>query len=540
MQRILRYWPWGALALMACGILLMNVYCVPAFDELMYAFEGIRTPMNADVPSPRVASLMDIVRQQMADYHHPGANGRVWIHSVVACFAAFKLYLLFDILNTAMWFVLVWLVLREGRLPLRADGKTFLYGTVALWWLLWMAETCCCNAAFAVNYLWVATATVAVMMLWRRLTHWWMLPLFFFYGWSQEGFVLPMLAALAGSTVVRSLVERRCRLTFRQGLAWLLMLGGACFLCFAPSTRGRAGQQIDFGDIGAFIASSLHAQATIFLFLGSLFLAGGLGWVLWRKRGQLHELAMAHLEWWLFLLAAYALFSLLAGQGVMGLRIAMPALLAGCILLFRHAQYFVFPKAWSVSLLALGMAWFMGGVALQVSAGAEVMQMLRLYREHPSGVTTLPPAHLWVWAYSSYRSSVNSQDRMCWRREFGHPAHMIVLAPWLYENLFLAPQNFFTEAEELEACGLFVVKDFPMIVVKPGDNVLTPRQYACLKAYSDARKSLPFVGYKRYFPGRFRVMFPEEDSMMAIPKTGQTFKAANGERYTIFTTKGIE
>ena len=79
-----RLWPWLALAVMAVCVLACNVFCVPAHDELSYAFAGQCTPLEGDCP--RVSSLGDIVRQQWGDYLR-GTNGRVFVHGVVAAFA---------------------------------------------------------------------------------------------------------------------------------------------------------------------------------------------------------------------------------------------------------------------------------------------------------------------------------------------------------------------------------------------------------------------------------------------------------------------
>lgn len=223
---------WAALALMVACVLALNLFNLPAHDGLAYAF----------FKGERIASLGDVVRQQVAAYHD--SNGRVFVHGVVACFAGFRLYLLFDLVNTAVWFLLVWLLLREGRVRRGAWG--FLLGGAVVWWFFWYAQSCAINAAFAVNYLWVATATLAAMMAWRR-ARWWMLPLFFLYGWSQETYVLPMLAALAGGVCIRSLAGRRLAVTAPQAVAWALMAVGAAFLCLGPGSLGRADATMGIG-----------------------------------------------------------------------------------------------------------------------------------------------------------------------------------------------------------------------------------------------------------------------------------------------------
>ena len=167
-QTVLKtYLPWIVLMAIGVSVLLMNIYCPEGHDGLTYAFGGQVTPPGE---CPRVASLMDIVRQQIREYCTPGWSGRVFVHGLTAVFAGFRLYTLFDILNTGMWFLFTFLILKSGQLRLRSPS-VLLYGTLAVYWFLWHSETCSTNAAFAINYLWTATATLAMMFLWHKLGH---------------------------------------------------------------------------------------------------------------------------------------------------------------------------------------------------------------------------------------------------------------------------------------------------------------------------------------------------------------------------------
>ena len=67
-------WPLLGLSLMVVCVLLCNLFCIPAHDELSYAFAGQNTPKVGECA--RVASVGDIVRQQIRDYCQ-GTNGRV-------------------------------------------------------------------------------------------------------------------------------------------------------------------------------------------------------------------------------------------------------------------------------------------------------------------------------------------------------------------------------------------------------------------------------------------------------------------------------
>ena len=145
-------WAWTLFLTMGVVVCLINFFALPWGDELFYAFGGMTqcVQVEPEATYPRIATLADIVRQQYVDYTN-GVNGRVWLHAIVAFFSGFKLYWLFDILNSAMWFLLGWLLLREGHIQ-KGSLWNYLFVLSASWWFLWYADTCSMCSAFAVNY----------------------------------------------------------------------------------------------------------------------------------------------------------------------------------------------------------------------------------------------------------------------------------------------------------------------------------------------------------------------------------------------------
>lgn len=244
------------------------------------------------------------------------------------------------------------------------------------------------------------------------------------------------------------------------------------------------------------------------------------------------------MEWILFLLAAEVLFTVLTGTGNMGLRMAMPMLLAGCILLFRLRDAFVLSPFVKRILLSTIALWAGGGVAIQIKAGEEIMSMLKIYAEDVRGVAPLPPMRLWGWMYSSYRSYLNGQDRMCFRRELGHSTPLTVLTPWLYETLYRNPERFFTKATRLGESGLYVAQQVPSVVVKRGEKVLNPAEDEALRVYRATYQKRQEEGIERFLPGRFRAMVPPAESVLALPAEGKTIEAMDGHLYTLFPVKG--
>ena len=520
-----RLWPWLALAAMAVCVLACNVFCVPAHDELSYAFAGQCTPLEGDCP--RVSSLGDIVRQQWGDYLR-GTNGRVFVHGVVAAFAGFRLYGLFDVCNTAMWFFLTWLILREGRARIR-DARGFLLGAAVVWWFLWYAETCSMNAAFAVNYLWTAAATVCMMALWRRLT-WWSAPLAFFYGWSQEAFALPMVAALAGGALLRSVAERRLAVTVWQAVAWVLMVAGAACLCLGPAAGARAAETLGVG-AGGVVLDAARGWAGLALCVWPMVLLLGVAWVVWANRRALWPMALRAPEWWCYLLAAAGLFSLACGNGC--IRLGMPLLLAALVLAVRERAVFgwVGPRMRKAFVVA-AIAWMVCVAGWQVVLGLNNLRMLRLLRQDPQCVTAFAALPTGPFHYAAYHGAYNRFHWMCFRREFGLTRAPIVLSPWLYATLYQRPEAFFAAAEEVRP-GIFVAARAPRLAVIRGD---APPEAQCAEAQACLAAAVSGPrGWRRFVPGRFQVMFPAEDFHLFVPHDRATIVAADGHAYTLLT-----
>ena len=521
-------WPLLGLAVMMACVLLCNLFCLPMHDELSYAFAGQSTPLSGECP--RVASFMDIVRQQWADYQH-GTNGRVFVHGVVALFAGFRLYWLFDLCNTAMWFFLTWLVLREGRVRARPAAK-WLLGAMVVWWFLWYAETCSMNAAFAVNYLWTAAATVCMMALWRRLNHWWLTPIAFFYGWSQETFALPMVAALAGGVLIRSVAERRLAVSAKQAIAWVLMAAGAAALCLGPAAGARAGETLGVG-VGGLVVEAARGWAGLALCVWPIALLVAVAWVAWANRRAWRAMVVRAPEWWCYLGASAGLFCLVCGNGC--IRLSMPLLLAALVLTLRErAAFGWFGEKARRLFVMVALLWLACVTAYQVVLGLNVLRMTQRYRKDPQGVTAFASLPTGPFHYSVCHGTFNHFHWMLCRREFGKAHDPIVLSPWLYETLYRDPKAFFAEAREV-APDVFVAARAPRLAVIRG-AAPTAKQLAEARACLGSSPNRP-QGWRRLVPGRFGVMFPPEDFRLFLPNDIVTIVAADGKPYTLLTTK---
>ena len=137
-----------------------------------------------------------------------------------------------------------------------------------------------------------------------------------------------------------------------------------------------------------------------------------------------------------------------------------------------------------------------------------------------------------------FASSRRSTSRITFRLDAGREEGPIVLTPWLYATLYRAPPAFFAEAHELGGTGLFVAPRAPRLVVMRGRAPLSPEQETTLLDY--AAKAFPApTGWRRFLPGRFGVVFPEEDRYLGLPEDRVVIVAADGRSYTLIAPPGV-
>ena len=491
--------------MIAC-VLLMNYYCVPAQDEVAYAMIGA---LWSDEPIGRVGSIADIVQQQIGEYQGGGA-GRIWLHSIVAFFSGFRLYTLFDVINGFMWFALVWAVLREG-MQRKIKFGTYVFGACLLWWVLWYAETCSMNAAYSVNYLWMAVATIVMMALWRKgACAWWLPIVAFFFGWSNQMFALPMIAALAGGAVVRGVWERRFPLTRGQCLAWVAMVVGACFMCFAPAASARAGHLLGEGFLTRLVKGQLSMTLYPWIALVALLL------VILLFRRKTWKVLPRDVEWWIFVVAGYGLYSLTQEEGSM--HMLYSPLLGGSILLIRHLRDVTWPSGVRLSVVGFTLIWMLGATITQVQVGQDIKRMLEVYKADLQGVTYRPAQNVFPFLFSVDigPNTSDNYDRFVWECEGKVP--MTILSPWLYETLYCNPQAFFTDANTRKQGEIW-------------SNPSIPKTSVSLAPITDAT-ALPKVQiWNDKLPGRFRgKIFPQEAYFLNLPKEAMPLTLRNGQK----------
>ena len=466
-----RVLPLVGILLMALSVYALNRWSIPYSDDIAYSLEGENTPMEG--VAHHAENFSDLVRIQVNDYVK-GPNGRVFVHAVVTTFCMLGLHDLFDVLNTGMWFLLVWLLMREAGIRGR-----FLTGAALVFVFLWRAETCCMSAAFAVNYLWVACFTVVMMRLWRGTETCGLIPVSFLYGWSQEAFSLPMIAGLGFCCAIRSLGSGRFAWTVRRSVAYVAMVLG---------TAGCVGGHLLSGRELA--AVSCSRIALLVLPIWPAVLLACVAYLLWRNRRRLGALVADDLEWWMYLLAAGSLFALI---GLQGLRLALPMLLAALVVCLRNRRFFARLRWTFPPLVAFSIVWLLAGAGVQHCQAEAYREMVRVYLKDRQGLTYRRPVTVGPLDGTVSDMQESSWSRGLLRHRCGHAKQPIVLSPSLY-------------AEVMEGASSNRVYS----VRVPGSS-----------------------GWRRILPGRLRRMFPDDDFHAGLPSERIVITDPSGHEVTL-------
>ena len=298
----------------------------------------------------------------------------------------------------------------------------------------------------------------------------------------------------------------------------------------ARAAGARAGETLGAG-IGGMLVAAAKGWAGLALCVWPAVLAFGVMWVAWRNRRGLWAMVLRAPEWWCYLVAAAGLFSLSCGNGC--IRLGMPFALAGVIVALRERRAFgtLGPRMrWG--FVAMALAWMLCVTGWQTVLGLNNLRMLRVYRHDPQGVTVFAALPTGPFHYATCHGTYNKFHWMLFRRESGLAHDPIALTPWLYATLYHAPADFFAMAREVRP-GIFVAPRAPRLAVLRGER---PPEALCTAAQAWLAASSPQAsGWRRFVPGRFRVMFPPEDFQLYIPGNHATITAADGQAYTLVT-----
>ena len=518
---------WFVLVLFVGAVLAINYWCLPAHDELGYTFQGECTPIAGE--AHHVQNLMDVVRIQIADYQH-GPNGRVFLHGLVCLFSGWELYTLFDFINTGMWFLFVWLLLREGGVKVRSI-RTYVIGTSVCFLFLWHVKVCCYNAAFAVNYLWSACITVGFLNLWRRCGGWWMVPVCFLYGWWMEVFSMPMIAALGCCALIGWVRTKRFPWTVARCVSMAAMILGGLGCCGSHFVSGRAAEtggqglpQLIVGIGKAYFNLAFGIWPAVLIIAVLLIM-----WRSWRCILALYDDAP---EWWMYFLFGFGVYFLLGKEGM---RLGCPMFMAGTILLIRNRFLFVRLRRLDGALVWGIAFWMVVGAVIQYRIGDALAEMERVYAADPQGITYRRAIAQGPWGSTVSPHMFNRWHRALYKHKYRHACEPAVLSPHLYQTLYQNPSAFFAAAEPI-GDGIYRDPVERGYVVQRGDAPLSASEQMRVRAWlgSVGKPS----GWRKCLPGRLGIMFPASDFYVALPQSRFVFTAKDGNVYTLYVRGG--
>jgi hypothetical protein len=207
----------------------------------------------------RLKGVQDIVATARQFYLGANnGNGRVLANTGLMFFTGHpKVY--FNLVNTGMTGLLLLLIwsFAFSKEALRWDRLAFLLFGFLFFCFSGMA---CLWGIGTVNYLWSAVFALSFIKIWNYFVNnpcsarlWPFVFLFgFVFGWTQETFVLPVLATFVSMSIVR-----RQKFSFPVLILMAGCLVGACFLCFGPGSlrRGQGGTVL-----GVCLQSLLHGE----------------------------------------------------------------------------------------------------------------------------------------------------------------------------------------------------------------------------------------------------------------------------------------
>jgi len=516
-------WSWLLIALAVVSVLLMNIYCIPMHDELSYAFGGQSTPIEG--VCPRIHSFADVVRQQYGDYNASG-NGRVIIHGLAAIFSGYRLYNVFDVLNTFAWVLFVLLLMHNGTLALSV--KNFIVAFAFCFCFLWYAESCSMNAVFALNYLWCPVLTLLMAHLWNVCRRAWWLPVVsFFYGWSQDAFVLPFVCAIIGAGIVRSLANRKNEFSLIQIVSCLAMIVGSYFLCFSPASISRADGIAGRGLMQTILAS-LAMTPTILLYVVPVVFLLIIAVILVKNIKRARNLFWESLEWWIYFVAGMGLYFICLP--IAGNRLMMPWLMAGTIIIFRNRASICVGRGVLIIFVVASFLWLFISTGFQVACGLDNKRMLEEYKRNSQGITYRTPVP--CPGYAAARGLFAPWHLSLFARELDRDVPPVFFTKKMYDDIYKNPEKFFASAERIdEKSGLWVNHSMPYCLLgRAGEIVPEIAKSASKKYFEDRSKSAG----RQILPGRLKRMFPSEEDMLDPNIEEFEFCAEDGKRYVVY------
>lgn len=226
---------------MVCSIIAVCFYlfnsATPYYsDDWWYTFIH---QADYSYPTERVECIGDILTSQIN--HYQTVNGRFPVTFLVQSVVSFCPKSIFNILNT-IFFVIATLLTARLATTQRITPHQVAAAATALFFLMPGHYEILMWATGAINYLWVSTLILLVLLLWRKLlvhrTSPYIYPLLlligFAAGWSNEA----LSFGLAAGVTIEILLGHK-KLHASHGWLAAGVIAGACMILLAPGSWNR-------------------------------------------------------------------------------------------------------------------------------------------------------------------------------------------------------------------------------------------------------------------------------------------------------------
>lgn len=384
------------LSLVAIIFFCLNLFVPYYDDDVWYALRYI--------PGVSVGPIENFGDILVSQYHHyMGENSRAIIHITLQSLLSTLPYWGFDIVNTLVFILLIYLLSRmttaKGSEP---TPLSILLAVAGIYWLLPDMDYLFYWAAGSLNYLWTSAATLLFITLWHRIishdepigsrTLLYAL-LAFVCSFTHEAFSLPVGAAL----LIYMLSHHRM-IRLNNATITAIAYGLGCMaILLAPGLDNKA-QNIGYASIQQYISDFIATLRNLKIApLCAIICAVSVCRASWRKR-----LVVFVKENMFFVITAVTAFLFVASirVGNHTLRIFYAAEFFALILLLRYVHTAVLANVsartttvvtWIVGLLLV--AWAIIVVPAASNVGKQHHQLFNSYANDSDGILFIPESH---------------------------------------------------------------------------------------------------------------------------------------------------
>ena len=156
--------------------------------------------------------------------------------------------------------------------------------------------------------------------------------------------------------------------------------------------------------------------------------------------------------------------------------------------------------------------------------------MIRTYCADEQDVTFWRPRMNFL--YSATQTFLYPVQWRFLQLECGKDGEPICFSPWFYENFYLNPEIFFSQARPVMGTEtVYVSSSCPVLAVKRGIDDLTEDERHCVSQFE---LEVPRNGWRRILPGRFGMKCPEDWCYVRLPGKGSITLTVQGQLYTVY------